>query len=113
MKLDQARDIVRLLVPFFPGTLVTDETIDAYATRLKPYDLEKARRTIETWIETQDVWPSWAQLKRKLGSSVPKSLADQGGKPALIERTERALIEELERKARPDEPSPISEASCA
>ncbi len=94
------RDAFAELSTFFPAAGVTDDTIDAYAARARGFRVERVRDVVEKWIDGQDHWPAWSEVRALLhhASRVPGSLAEQGGKSELHRRTEEKLLADFEAK---------------
>jgi hypothetical protein len=117
---DQTRLLVRRLAMFFPQVMVGEPTVIEYANKLDRFKFERVSDVVERWIDREDHWPAWSELRKLLldASKVPASLAEQGGQSELVKRTEQVLKDELERKAmkppapvKPDEaPEPVGES---
>lgn len=94
MNLDQAQEIVQLLVSGFPKTKpLSNEHRMIYARMLQPYRIERARPAVEHLLRTTKTLPAISDLVRAIEGGVRADAAPAGQSPdeALAQRIFREI----------------------
>lgn len=76
-QVNDVKALVAWVASFYPAVDVGPETISAYEAKMRGLNWGAVSRVLEEWVDKNDHWPAWSELRPLLRKRVPRSLSEQ------------------------------------